>query len=222
MTLDLAQLDRTYESLDRVEDHFGLVLDGKVKEPKAKAKKRVVVHVGETIVAQTGHANGALAEHAVAYYEQWRLSGLLRDRVEKDDVALQRKHLAELAADIDATNALLRRHVKELTGNGPAAIDTVAALAKLDDAIVRLRKADRPRELRRGIHRALVVVIGGLMQAELGPAEWRVENAPRDVDLGCWCIFGKCLTNTVERAKSAEDLVRVVGKMIESVRAKGR
>lgn len=219
---DVWTIDRSYESLDRIEDHFSLVLDGEVKTPKAKTRQRVVRHVGETIVAQTGGENLTLAEHAVAYYEQWRLSGLLRDRVEKDDVALQRRHVADLTADIGATIAMLRSDVEQLTGKDPGAIDTVAALAKLDDAIVRLRKADRPRELRRRIHRAIVIAVGQAMQMELGPSEWRVENAPRDVDLGCWCIFGKRLTNTVDRAKTADDLIRVVRKMIESVRGKGR
>lgn len=242
---ELLPLDRSYASLDRLEDYLLLVLDGHAPGSRARTRERVARYVGATVIEQAGgrwapgeHDGDSIAvrglravpaavvlpTHPVAAVEQWRYSGILRDRTERSDVELQRRTLAALTGDLDATLTRLRGDVKELTGTDPGPLDGVPALSRYTPALGLLRAANAPRELRRRIHQALAVAIGHLLQAELGPAEWRVEDAPRDIDFGTWTLFGIRLSNTVERVDPAaklDALRTTVEKMIAHRRGKG-
>lgn len=218
----LLPLDRTYASLDRLEDWLLLVLDGQAKGSKKEAMERAVRYAGETVIAQTGGrwASGApdaelaitgqrgapavkaLPSHSVARVERWRWSGTLRDELERQDVELQRRTLAELTADLPATLARLRADLKAFTGEDPGPLDPDAALGPCSVALPRLNVATAPRELRRRIRQGAAVAMGEVLQAGLGRAEWTVEDHPRDIDLGAWTLFGLRLSNSVARLKA--------------------
>jgi hypothetical protein len=51
---ELLPLDRTYASLDRVEDYYRLVLDAQAPGARKGARERVARYVGATLIEQAG------------------------------------------------------------------------------------------------------------------------------------------------------------------------
>lgn len=240
---DLLPLDKSYASLDRVENYYTLVLDKKVKADASKAEQRVARYAGATVIAQAGGRWAAGSDDSdpfvvtklraapkavylpllrVGEIESYRLPGLLRDRTERHDLELQKQTIAALTGDLRGTLARLRADAKELTGSDPGALETLADLSRYERALVDVKAASASRELRRRIRNGAAIAIGNLMQAELGPATWTVEEDPRNIDFGAWTLLGARLSNTVERVdpKKPDGLRTNVEKMIASRKKK--
>jgi hypothetical protein len=241
---ELLPLDKSYASLDRVEDYYGLVLDKKVKTDAARAKARVARYAGATLIY---HAGGSWApgpdDHDVAKvtklraapkaeylpvrrvmdYESKRYPGALRDRTERYDLELQKRLIAELSGNLGGTLSRLRADAKELSGADPGLLDATAALTKYEGALARANAATTPRELRRRLHRGAAIAIGQLMQNALGRSAWTVEDDAKHVDFGRWQLFGVYLDNTVSRVKpkTQPDGLRImIEKMIANRKKK--
>lgn len=235
----LLPLDRSYASLDRVEDYYMLVLDKKVAADKARATLRVARYTGATLVEQAGGKWAAGDNDAVpavtklraapkdafeplaivSELESFRFTGWLRDRTERHDLDLQKKRIAELADDTKGTLARLRSAAKELAGSDPGLLDTTAALDRYQPVLARAAVANAPRELRRAIQRGAAIGMGALLQSELGRSAWTLDDDPRSVDFGAWMLFGINFTNIVERVE-AEDAVGALRTMAEKMIAK--
>lgn len=241
---ELLPLDLTYESLDRLEDYLLLVLDGHAPGKKKKAQERAVRYAGEVVIAQAGGrwASGApdaevaitglralpgaklLPSHAVQNAVRWRYSGTLRDRLESQDVELQRRTIAALTGDLDGAWARLRADLEAFTGTDPGPLDPASALGPCSRALARLNQDGKaPRELRRRLRQGAAIAMGERLRAEVGPAEWTVEDHPRDIDLGAWTLLGLRLSVSVARVDSDDGpdaLSERVAKMIAAKRAK--
>lgn len=210
------QLDGSRDSIDRLEAYYFRVLDGSVKADRVATRKKVTAYLGRFTPDASARVTDA---------ETWRIPGLMRDRIEQRDVALQRQLLAALTSDLDATLARLRDDATALAGEDPGVLDGTPALGKYEPALARARRYAGTPELRRRFRRGLTVAIGALLQAELGASEWEVDDDPKGIDLGVWKLFGIRLTHTVERTDPAKEpgLLRAnVEKMIANRREKKR
>jgi hypothetical protein len=242
---ELLPLDRSYASLDRVEDYYALVLDKKVKVDAKRAEQRVARYAGAVVVEQAGGkwiegtaetepfvvtklraAPKAVYQPVlrVGEIENYRLPGLLRDRTERYDLELQRRQIAELTGDLRGTLARLRADAKEQTRTDPGALESTADLTKYEAALAAVKSPNASRDLRRRIRNGAAIAIGNLMQQELGAASWTVEEDAKDIDFGAWTLFGVRLSNTVERVdpRTKPDGLRTsVEKMIANRKKKG-
>lgn len=247
LTLDVARagragllpLDRSYASLDRIEDYSRLVLDRKKKAGRARAESCVARYVGGVVAEQADgrwRAGTARTEAFVVklravprvVHQPWlrvgeienhRMPGLLRDRTERHDVRLQRRLIDGLTRDIPGTLARLRRDAQEQTGIDPGVLESTADLSRHEPAVAAVKSASASRELWRRLRASAAIAIGQLLQAQLGAAPWMVEENPRDIDLGVWTLFGVRLGHTVERVDPRtrpDGLRQRVEKMIAS------
>lgn len=241
---ELLPLDRSYASLDRVEDYYVLVLDKKIKTDAKRAEQRVARYAGATVVEQAGGRWAVGTEdvdpfvvtklraapkavygplHRVGEIENYRFPGSLRDRTERFDLELQKQKIASLTRDVPATMARLRADVKELTGTDPGALASTADLTRYERALGVVRLPSTPREIRRRIREAAAIAVGQVMQGELGSATWTVEDDARDMDFGVWTLFDQRIGNTVERVdpKAKPDGLRLsVERMIANRKKK--
>jgi hypothetical protein len=235
---DLLPLDKSYASLDRVEDFYLLVVAGRVQVDKARAKQRVARYAGVTLAEHAGGkwASGTTETDPVVVtklraapkatfqpmarvgeLERWRYTGWLRDRTERHDLELQRATIDKMSGDLGGTLAKLRTAAKELSGSDPGALDSIAAVAKYQPVLARAAVASAKRELRRVIQRGTMVAIGQLVKSAVGRAEWTVEEDPKDIDFGTWRLFGVSMSNVVERVEPSDpagSVQTVVEKMI--------
>jgi hypothetical protein len=243
---ELLPLDRSYASLDRVEDYYALVLDKKVKVDAKRAEQRVARYAGAVVVEQAGGKWAAGPDdgvdpfvvtklraapkavygplHRVSEIENYRFPGVLRDRTERFDLELQRRQIAELTGDLRGTLTRLRADAKEQTRTDPGALESTADLTKYEAALAAVKAPNASRDLRRRIRTGAAIAIGNLMQQELGAASWSVEEDPKNIDFGAWTLFGVRLSNTVERVDprtKPDGLRSSIEKMIANRKKKG-
>ncbi|GDX82148.1 hypothetical protein LBMAG42_39590 [Deltaproteobacteria bacterium] len=200
---NLLPLDLTYDSLDRLEDYFLLVLGGTVTADDGLAT-RMARYLGDTLIKNAGGCwEGAGDERVVARiprvrkegfdalgpileFRRLRIPGAVRDLTVIWDVAQRRRELAAATADPDANLGSLREDIEALTGADPGPLDdgTPAALAALEEALKTLIIQKRTREARRRVHTRAIVYIGALFLRGLGRGGWSVCESPRDIDFG--------------------------------------
>jgi hypothetical protein len=219
---ELLPLDLSYESLDRVEDHYRAVLDSKVGADELKAlRDRISLYVGATLIERVGGswavhrevptspepavADVPLVKHAcflplepVQNFKRLRAPGLLRDVTERWDLARRREQLAAHLARLEAEVAGLRADVEELTGQQVELREGDArSLQALQDALQKLVGSDPPREVRRRVRTRAVLLLGTLLRQALDKVEWTVNDNPKHADFGQFVIAGWAPSNAI-------------------------
>ena len=207
----LLPLDLSYESLDRAEDFYRLVLDKRVPGKLATVADRLVRYAGATLIENAGGewAAGPTAAEPICVtkmkgvpkarftpasrvknFKPGRFVGGLREKTEAYDLPLQRGRIAELTGDVDSTIEQLRTDIEELTGSDPGALDgDLASVDRIEPAFLQVKANEASRELRRRLRAGAVIYLGHVLQSQLGKAEWEVEDGPRNSAIGAWKIF---------------------------------
>lgn len=203
---ELMPLDLSYESLDRLEDYLRLVLEERLPAERSVVLDRASAYVTATLARQAGDVpavvSGQFEPADVVRELQPSHVGTVRDRIERVDVAFQRRRLNELVEDLDATLLGLRADVKALTGKDPGALDgSRANLVAVGKALVAAEERDDvPREQLRRLSRGAIVYLGSLVQKRAG-GEWSVQESARDIRLGWWKLgswYPETVVNDVE------------------------
>lgn len=209
----LLPLDLSYESIDRAEDFYRLVLDKRVSGVNApRTAERLVRYVGQTLIENAGGAWAAgprasetvcvtkmkgapkaqfLPTSKVELVSNSRFVGGLRERTEAFDLPLQKQRIAALTADPATTFQKLRADVKALTGKDPGPLEgDTASLDRLEPALLLVNANKADRDLRRRLRDGAFIYFGHVLQERVGKGEWSVEDSPNNADLGGWRMHG--------------------------------
>jgi len=203
---DLLPLDRSYASLDRVEDFYQACLE-EATGASASLESRLACYVGATLAASTGgrweppRTKSDLGRASIVglpylarakfypldvvrNFKRTRSAGYLRDATEIYDIPVRRALLAHLVANSDAKLAALHFDLRDLLGRDPGALDGSAdSLAVIEAALKQLLAANAPRDLLRRIETGAVLYLGQIVQRAVG-GEWTLCEDPDDADLG--------------------------------------
>jgi hypothetical protein len=205
-------LDRTYESLDRLEDAMVARLDDRDPRPPLTIEG-VASYVGSTLAARTGgrweppRKSAGLdrpcitrlpgLERArfdplavVRTFARIRSPGYLRDTTELHDVSLRTSQLSARVADLDTRIAAFREEAARLGGQAIPPPDNSSEATNAVDAALRRRiEPDVPRDLRRRLRDGAVMYLGSIVQRAVGGG-WSVCVDPDDAEVGQWMIAG--------------------------------
>jgi hypothetical protein len=189
-------LDRSFESLDRVEDFLRY-------RPEHKAL--VTSYVGETLIA---HAGGrwespkvgsddgtdplitklSIIPKARFYPSEVVAFALLspnwfiRDAVEHHDIDLRQKTLAALVANLPAELEALRDDIVTFTGRTPPPFDdSSGVLATVEDTLVSVLASGR--DVVRRVRNRVVLLLGELVLRKIG-GEWSISQDTRNDTVG--------------------------------------
>jgi hypothetical protein len=238
----LLPLDRSYESLDRLEDFLALVLDKRVRADVATVQKRCARYVGATAceragakwalasdddfdpLAVTGFTGAPAAELVpavpVAEFADTRRTGWLRDATERFDLPLQRRLIAAMVANRDGVLAELRADMKQLLKKDPGPLDgKLDSLTPLYDAVLALDADTITREQRRKVRREAIFYYGCVLEQRLGKGEWSVDADAGTAQFGYWTIFKKwpeLQIDAVGGPRNKPDSLRAAAELVSS------
>jgi hypothetical protein len=232
---DLIPLDLTYESLDRVEDLFRDIIEGKVSGATVDSTEPLVAtYLGQTLIDRAGGkwgVGGARDEfpgrlcvtdlpdlgrfrffphQTVKAFRLYGAAGHLRDETEPYDLVRLRERAArdlrERESEIDA----LRADVGELIG-APAALDfTLDSLGQLTRAIRRVSGRDAWRRMRT----RAALYIGETARRLAGHGEWALCEDPVNAHYGhlrigewspTWSVYGASEPGDDDRLRRSVD-----------------
>ena len=205
-------LDKSYDSLDRLEDFFFAHLEDQLDA-------NVGSYVGETLVANTGarwdpprKADdrgrwGVIALPLIpkARFQPARLMMNvrrvratlgLRDRTERYDIPRRRAALEALIANRDRELEGLRADLVELVGTAPPALDGGdETLAVLEQALKQLVAIHAPREQARRVRTRVILLLGELEHGS---------HSVQRIDRSAWttCTSGSRTNQTTRFAAS--------------------
>jgi hypothetical protein len=200
-------LDRSYESLDRLEDYYGLVLDGRVSTDVAVLETRLGRYVGTALAAHAGgtwdYARNKVdlgkpcitnlpglgksrffPMRPVLVFKRTRRVGWLRDATEIYDLVHRRAQVARLLASVDAEVGGLREDMRELTSAYPDLDFSVESVPFVERAVQALISHNSPREQRRRVRTRAVLYLGTIVQRALGGGAWTLCEDPDDEEFG--------------------------------------
>jgi len=228
---DLLPLDLTYESLDRVEDLFRDIIEGKAGgAPVDSTEPLVAAYLGQTLIDRAGGkwgVGGARDEfpgrpcvadlpqlgrfrffpHQTAKaFRLYRAAGLLRDETEPYDVARLRERTQRELRDVEREVEALRADVGELTG-APAELDF--SLDSLDPLARAVKKVSGRDPWRRMRTRA-ALYIGETARRLAGRGDWTLCEDPVNVHYGHLRVAEWSPTATIVSVSAAgdDDLLR--------------
>jgi hypothetical protein len=225
-------LDKSYDSLDRLEDFFFAHLDDQLDA-------NVGSYVGETLVANTGarwdpprKADdrgrwGVIALPLIpkARFQPARLMMNvrrvratlgLRDRTERYDIPRRRAALEALIANRDRELEGLRADLVELVGTAPPALDGGdETLAVLEQALKQLVAIHAPREQARRVRTRVILLLGELVQRAIG-GSWAVCEEYNNADLGEFQSHGWAPSNVIRNIgpQRPPDLIKTELSMV--------
>jgi hypothetical protein len=208
---DVGELDRSYASLDRVEDYLLGVVSGKITGDKGVARGRVARYAGAVLAERAGGSwatrkkdEDAMCITAFPGYAQQECEpdaiarsimkmgrvrlGCLREDIEVCDLPLRKQQLAALTRDPDARVRELRDDIEAITGKEPKLDFSPASVDVVEAAIQKMGDGDASREQRRRVRSATVVYLGAIAVRGLGRAEWKVKDKVGVVGFGHFSI----------------------------------
>lgn len=202
---DLLPLDLTYESIDRVEDLFRDIVEGKASgESVDTAEPRVTAYLGQALIEGAGGSwteGGARDEfpgrpcvadvphlgrfrffpHPPAKrFRRLRIAGLLRDETECYDLARLRERTERQLRDRDREIESLRADLRDILGQ-PAELDF--SLDSLDPLARAVKKVSGRDPWRRMRTRA-ALYIGETARHLTGRGDWTLCEDPVNVHYG--------------------------------------
>jgi hypothetical protein len=202
---DLLPLDHTYESIDRVEDFFRLVLDGKLSGQTVEVtESRVARYLGQTLVDRTGarwELAGAKDElpgqpcvkalphlgkfaffpHQTAKtFRLYRTEGSLRDETEPLDLARLRERTSRQLRELDREIETLRADVQKLLGTTVKLDLSLGSIALVERAAKRVQG----REAWRAFRSRSALYIGEVARRHAGSLQWALCEDPVNAYFG--------------------------------------
>jgi hypothetical protein len=198
---DVGMLDRSYASLDQIEDYLIGVATGQVAGDKRVAATRAARYAGmvlveraagswatrkndENAVCVTGFPGYAKHECepgdiALCVVKHPALNvGALRDEIEISDLPLRREQLAALVRDPDARVCELRDDISAVTGREPKLDFSPASVDAVEAALQKAMATGARREQQRRMKNAAVIYLGAIAEKQLGPDQWTVRDKP--------------------------------------------
>jgi hypothetical protein len=202
-------LDRTYSSLDRLEDFYRLQIATPATPVGSSAEldSRLASYVGATLVQATGgiwepprtkadmnrpgvgSLPGLGRAHfypidVVRTFKRFRTPGYMRDTTELYDIPLRRANLDDFVANIDRTLVAWRDDLRRALGRDPGPLDGGReSLAMVDEALKQLMATNASRDLNRRVEIGAVASLGQIVQRAVG-GEWTLCEDPKDGDFG--------------------------------------
>lgn len=204
----LLPLDLSYPSIDRLEDFFALVLDGRATGIDGDLEPLLGRYLGATLVE---HAHGRWSASGakdnrgqpgvtslkdlgnytfptmgpIATFKRARIAGHLRDETEIHDLAHHRRQISQLIGSVDEEILALRADLTSLLGSDAGILDfSVESVGMIEEALKRLIESDADRDQRRRVRTRATLYLGAVVQHALGGGEWTLCESPDDVDFG--------------------------------------
>jgi hypothetical protein len=205
-------LDRTYASLDRIEDFYRSLLEAAADGGK-DVDAQVASYVGATLAAATGGRWQAPRTKAdmgraaivglphltrarfypldvVRTFRRTRSAGYMRDATEIYDIPRRRAELERLVADSDAVIARLRADLADILGRDPATLDGGrASIEMIENAFKQLVASNASPDLMRRVENGALMYLGEIARRAVG-GEWTVSEDPDADDVGQFRMHG--------------------------------
>lgn len=234
-------LDRSYESLDVVEDALvKLVPEGVL--PRA-LRDRAARYVGATLIERRGGrwAVGGDSREGEPVVEVPSLpktrpfrplgavvsgarlrGGFLRDETERWDLPRSRARLAELLTRRDDELRQLEDDVAVLLGEPRAPLDaSEASLDRVQRALARLSEVGASRERKRTVRERAMLHLGTLVERARPGATWTLREAPAYVDFGRPLVDGWSPTEAVRIARPGASAGLLARQLAVALRSTG-
>ncbi|MBX3154851.1 MAG: hypothetical protein KF773_02540 [Deltaproteobacteria bacterium] len=219
---ELLPLDRSYDSLDRLEDFYTMVLDGRGRVGSEQVEPRLGRYVGATLIERTGGKwdYARTKEHfgkpcvtnlpdlkkhrffplgPILGFKRTRIPGDLRNAVEVYDVPYRRAQVADILASLDTRIAALSDDIRDLTGEKPVLDYSVASSAFLEAALLASLSRELSRERWRKLELGSILYLGTIVQHALGGGAWTLCEAPNEFDFGQLHMHGWAPRDVVRR-----------------------
>ena len=232
---DLLPFDLTYESIDRVEDLFRDIIDGKASGASVdNTEPLVAAYLGQTLIDRAGgkwgvggardEFPGRLCVTALPHlgrfrffpnqiakaFRLYRAAGHLRDETESFDLARRRERTARELRDVEPEIDALRADVAELVG-APAELDfSLDSLGQLTRAIQRVSGRDPWRRMRT----RAALYIGETARRLAARGEWSLCEDPLNAHYGhlrigewspTWSVYGASEPGDDDRLRRSVD-----------------
>ena len=200
-------LDRSYASLDRVEDYLGAALDSVRDSERDRLVRRVERYVGVTLVEHTGAAwivhvspTGRPDPRVtklpelkryqfspglvVNIFTRTRLLGVLRDETELYDVPHRRATISRMLAEEAHELERFAEGVGALTGHDTTLDGSVDSLDLVQEALANMWESGPSREYQRVVQARAVLYVGNVFRQSLGRGQWELCTDPARVEFG--------------------------------------